>query len=151
MYLQDFPMLEIEKAVLRFNDGTILKGHISKFSSDSDMVTLLEAETAKEHTVDIHQLKAIFFVKSFCGDSGYREKKSYGMARPKGRKIFIKFKDGEGIVGFLEGHFPWGKGFFLSKQEAVLKGFFILPVDGDSNNLKVFVVSSSVIDVTVIP
>lgn len=144
-------MLEIEKAVLRFNDGKILKGRIRDFISDSDIVTLLEAETGYEHRVDIHHLKAIFIVRSFTGDSGHREKKSYGIAKPKGRKIFIKFKDGEDIVGFLEGNFPWKKGFFLSKSEDALKGFFILPVDGDSNNEKVFVVSSSVLAVTVVP
>jgi hypothetical protein len=144
-------MPDIEKAVLRFNDKRILKGRIRDFTSDSDIVTLLEAETGKEHTVDIHQLKAVFFVRTFRGNSGYREKKSYGISKQSGQKIFIKLKDGEGMVGFLEGHFPWEKGFFLSKHEDVAKGFFILPVDEDSNNIKAFVVSSSVIDVTVIP
>jgi hypothetical protein len=144
-------MHKTDKTVLRFNDGRILKGFVHDFTSETNVVTIQEAETDKISTVNIEQLKAIFFVRSFEGDRHYREKKSYGITRPKGRKIFIKFKDGEDIVGFLEGDFPWKKGFFLSKREDPLKGFFILPVDKDSNNVKVFVVSSSIIDVTVVP
>lgn len=144
-------MHETDKTVLRFNDGKILKGYISDFSPYGDVFTLQEAETGKALTVDINQLKAIFFVRSFVGDSQHREKKSYGTAKLKGHRIFIKFKDKEDMVGFLEGRFPWERGFFLSKQEDSVKGFFMLPVDENSNNVKVFVVSSSVIDVTVIP
>jgi len=54
-------------------------------------------------------------------------------------------------VGFLEGDVPWEKGFFLSKRGSNRKGFFLLPVDEDTNNIKVFVVSSSVDAVTVVP
>jgi hypothetical protein len=64
--------------------------------------------------------------------------------------VFVKFRDGESLLGFLEGDFPWEKGFFLSRQDKGLKGFFLLPVDEDANNIKVFVVSSSVVDVTVV-
>jgi len=46
---------------------------------------------------------------------------------------------------------PWERGFFLSKKDSDLKGFFLLPVDEDTNNIKVFVVASSVDDVTVVP
>lgn len=144
-------MHKTDKTVLRFNDGTILKGYITDFSPRSDTVTLQEVETGKKYTVDIHQLKAIFFVRSFEGDSRRRDKKSYGKAKPKGNKIFIKFKDNEHVIGFLESDLPWKKGFFLSKQEDITKGFFILPADEDSNNVKVFVFSSSVMDVTVVP
>jgi hypothetical protein len=142
---------DTDKTVLRFNDGRILRGYVRDFSPSADIVTFHEAETDKVLTVDIRQLKAVFFVKSFVGDSHYKEKKAYGISKLKGHKIFIKFKDKEDMVGFLEGDLPWEKGFFLSKHEDSVKGFFILPVDKDSNNIKVFVVSSSVIDVTVIP
>lgn len=140
------------KAVLRFIDGKILKGYLKEFSSDTDVVTLQETETNTVFTVNFDQLKAIFFVKSFEGNRDHREKKSYGITKQKGQKIFIKFTDNEDLVGFLDGPLPWKKGYFLSKNEgAAIKGFFILPVDPNSNNIKVFVVSSSVIDVTVMP
>jgi hypothetical protein len=63
----------------------------------------------------------------------------------------VKFRDGESMVGFLDGELPWDKGFFLSKQENGRKGFFLLPADTEGNNVRVFVVSSSVDDVTVVP
>ncbi len=144
-------MYKNSRAVLRFNDGKILKGFIIGFTSETDVVSIEEAETHKALTTDIHLLKAIFFVRSFEGNRHYREKKSYGLTRPKGRKIFIKFKDGEDMVGFLIGDVPWEKGFFLSKSDNAQKGFFISPADEDSNNEKVFVISSSVKDVTVMP
>jgi hypothetical protein len=102
------------------------------------------------HKVKVDELKAIFFVRTFKGDSRLRERKKYGISKPKGRRVFIKFKDGESMMGFLEGEVPWNRGFFLSKPDEDLKGFFLLPVDSDSNNEKVFVFSSSILDVTVV-
>jgi hypothetical protein len=55
------------------------------------------------------------------------------------------------MVGYLQGKVPWDKGFFLSKPDKVKKGFFLVPVDEDSNNIKVFVVYSAVKDITAIP
>lgn len=144
-------MHENDKAVLRFNDGKILKGYIREFAPDSAMVVLKGTETAETVSVDVQQLKAVFFVKSFAGNRSHREKKSYAATKPKGNKIFIKFTDGENFVGFLEGGLPWDKGFFLSSHEKAQKGFFMLPTDEDSNNMKVFVFAASVTDATVIP
>lgn len=143
-------MKDVQKAVLRFNDGRLMKGFLTDFSADLPEVTLKESETDSYVIVKTDELKAIFFVRSFEGKSGYHEKKVYGISRPRGHRVFIKFNDGEGLVGFLEGDIPWDKGFFLSKQDKSLKGFFLLPVDLDSNNLKVFVIASSVNDVTVV-
>lgn len=144
-------MNDTEKAVLRFNNGSLLKGNLKDFSAELTEVTLEEAETNKILTVKIDELKAIFFVRSFEGDRERKEKKSYGISRHRGQRIFIKFKDDESMIGFLEGDVPWERGFFLSKHDKGKKGFFLLPVDLDSNNTKVFVVASSIKDVTVVP
>jgi hypothetical protein len=140
-----------ERSVVRFNDGSILKGYLKVFSPDIDEVVLREVETDEVHTLRVDDMKAVFFVKSFEGDFDYREKKSYGIRKPTGNRVFVKFKDGERLVGFLDGKVPWEKGFFLSRKENDGKGFFLLPVDEDTNNIKVFVISSSVDDVTVVP
>lgn len=103
------------------------------------------------HTIPIEKLKAIFFVKTFKGDSKYREKKRYGLRQSEGRKIFVRFKDGESLVGYLQGDMPWDKGFFLSKPDKKKVGFFLVPVDVESNNIRVFIMSSSVRDITVLP
>ncbi len=140
-----------EKTVLRFNDGRLLRGYLEGFSPDRSEFKLEESATRRTHPVRLKDVKAVFFVRSFEGDSSYKEKKTYGVSKPKGHRAFIRFKDGESLVGFLEGDVPWDKGFFLSRQDKGPKGFFLLPVDEDANNKKVFVVASSVEDVTVVP
>jgi hypothetical protein len=145
-------MTEREKVVMRFNDGRVLKGYLSLFSPELPEAVLEEEGAARAHKVSLRDVKAVFFVKSFDGNRGYKERKTYGISRTKGRnKVFIKFNDGESLVGFLEGGVPWEKGFFLSRQGFGATGFFLLPVDDDTNNIKVFVVASSVSDVTVVP
>jgi hypothetical protein len=145
-------MSEREKTVMRFRDGRILKGYVKDFSPERNDVIFDEAGTGRVHTISLEDMKAVFFVRSFEGDDGYREKKSYGIRPTAGNRAFVRFKDGERMVGFLEGNVPWEKGFFLSgSEEGAGKGFFLLPVDEDANNVKVFVVSSSVDDVTVVP
>lgn len=143
--------VSMEKVVTRMIDGKLLKGYITEFSPEQSEVNIEEEATGDLHPVKIRDVKAVFFVKSFEGDNEYKERKSYGITKIKGKRVFVKFRDGEGLVGFLEGGVPWQRGFFLSKQESDLKGFFLLPVDEDTNNIKVFVVSSSVDAVTVVP
>lgn len=144
-------MSEREKAVVRFSSGLILKGFLKDFSTESNEIFLEEAETYKLHPVRMEEVKAIFFVKSFEGDQDYRERKSYANTEPKGQRLFIKFRDGESLVGFLEGEVPWERGFYLSRRDKGPKGFYLLPADAETNNTKVFVVASSVDDVTVVP
>jgi len=140
-----------ERSVVRLNDGSLLKGYLKDFSPRVEAIVLEEAETGKFHTFKTGEMKAVFFVKSFEGDIDYRDRKSYGVRKPVGNRVFVKFKDGERLVGFVDGKVPWEKGFFLSKKENEGKGFFLLPADEDTNNIKVFVISSSVDDVTVVP
>lgn len=142
---------ELIKVVFRFRNGEMKKGYLSEFSTFMKEAVLTEDSTGKNINVTIDELKAIFFVKSFEGDKEYKEKKSYGATSPKGHRVFIRFKDGEHMVGFLEGDVPWSHGFFLSKKADDSSGFFLLPVDTFSNNTKVFIISSSVNDVTVVP
>jgi len=145
-------MVHMQKIVLRFNTGKLLKGFIGDFTAYTDIVVVHDAVTDEEHKIPIVELKAIFFVKTFEGDRLYRDKKMYGISENVGRKVYIRFNDGESMIGFLEGDIPWEKGFHLSKKSAsALKGFFLIPVDSDSNNKKVFVVNSSIKDITLLP
>ena len=145
-------MADGEKAVLRFLDGTILKGYLEGFTEEATEITVHGLEAKTKTTVNADRLKAIFFVKTFEGDRRYSEKKSYGVRKPKGRRTFIKFKDGEDMVGFIDGNVPWEKGFFLSVQKTKkLKGFYLLPADEGSNNNRVFVFADAVRDVTIVP
>ena len=143
-------MYEGEMAVARFRDGKRVKGCVRDFSIDSDLVVLEDEQTSKERRVSIDELKAVFFVKSFMGTSEYVEKKIFGIRKNIGKKVFVKFFDNESLIGFIDGVVPWDKGFSLSKLGEKAKGFFLTPVDGDSNNDKVFVIASSIKDIQII-
>lgn len=142
---------EGEKVVCRFADGRTVKGYLQDFNPEMPELIVRDGAEGKGLAVSMDELKAVFFVRTFEGDNRYREKKSYGTGRAKGTRVFIKFKDGESLVGFLEGAVPWKRGFFLSRSEMSQQGFFLLPVDEGANNVKVFVVAAAVNDVTVMP
>jgi hypothetical protein len=145
-------MAEGERAVLRFLDGTILKGYLDGFTGEASEITVHAVGTENTIIVSADSLKAIFFVKTFEGDRQYNEVKAYGIRKPRGHRTFIKFNDGEDMVGFIEGKVPWEKGFFLSDHKMMkLKGFYLLPADESSNNNRVFVFTRAIRDVTVVP
>lgn len=133
-----------QKVILRFVDGKIIRGYIDNFSPSDEVVSIVD-ESSKSQTVNINELKAIFFVKTFEGDKSYSERKAFTQTTIPGKRVFVRFKDGESMVGYIEGNVPWEKGFFLEQKKG---GFFLIPVDNKSNNIKVFVVASSVQDVT---
>ena len=142
-------MTEGEKVVVRFRDGKLMKGYLREFSVKSDMVTFVGQNTGDALKVPVDELKAVFFVKHFDGFHEYVEKKAFGIRKLRGCKVFVKFKDNETLVGIIEGDLPWDKGFSLAKLGETAKGFFLIPVDGDSNNEKIFVVGSAIQDITI--
>jgi len=143
-------MGDVEKVVARFNNGQILKGHVRDFEACSETVTVEDPGTHTVHKISIDELKAVFFVKTFTGRSEYVEKKTFGIRKNPGRKVFVKLKDNETLVGYIDGDIPWVKGFSLAKEGNEAKGFFLVPVDSESNNIKVFVVGTSIQDVTIV-
>jgi small nuclear ribonucleoprotein (snRNP)-like protein len=118
-------MSEDEKVVIRFLNGRLLKGQLREFSIESQKIVLDDFDKGVRQTISVDELKAIFFVRSFEGHSEYREIKKYITSQREGRKIFIKFKDGESMVGYLQGDIPWNKGFFLSKPDEKKQDFFL--------------------------
>ena len=138
--------MDRQKVVLRFIDGRIVKGLLDEFSPKDDSI-LIGEESGAAQRFGMDELKAIFFVRTFEGDRTRAEKKSFKKEKPPGKRVFVKFKDGESMVGYVEGEVPWEKGFFLEPAKG--KGFFLIPVDDASNNTKVFVIAQSVWEVTV--
>ncbi|MEP7382039.1 MAG: hypothetical protein ABI910_10155 [Gemmatimonadota bacterium] len=119
--------------VARYSDGRLLKGSTldvdpkrEKFhvrSDDESMTQVLLAE-----------LKALFFVKSLDGDAAHVEGQEIAPVDPRlrgSRVIEVTFHDGEKIVGLCTRYPP--KGAY----------FFIVPVDSDSNNLRILINSAA--------
>jgi Family of unknown function (DUF6982) len=128
--------MDAVKVVVRYADGKVIKGYTQDFFPNKDRFHLQPHEKSPDQNtrlVLLKDLKAIFFVKDFDGDSAYDERRQFGEGdKPQGRKMEILFKDGEKLVGSTLGYEP-------SRP-----GFFIQPVDGQSNNMRVLVVQAYV-------
>jgi len=108
--------------------GELTKGITNDFFPNKDFFHLKDNATGELLEIDIFDLKAIYFVKTFEGDSSYREK--YDIERTGfGKKIKVHFKDGETLIGYTQGFSP------------NRSGFFVFPADPNSNNDRVFVVT----------
>lgn len=121
------------KAVVAFLDGRRLKGYIYNFSAQKDCFRLfLEHDTLQREGADVQikDLKAIFFAKDFVGNKEYTE--SQILTSQNGcRKAEVTFQDGEKLVGTTDAY------------NAQKIGFFLVPADPRSNNLRVFVITKN--------
>ena len=88
---------------------------------------------AEDIEVSVKELKAVFFVRTFEGDPAYDESKDLYQARPPDtRKVSVRFRDGEELVGHTRQ---------LDRHRA---GLFFTPLDPRSNNLRVFAVFDAI-------
>lgn len=121
--------METNKVVVRFKDGSIMKGKTSDFFPNKTSFHL-ETLNGEIKTIDVEQLKAFFWVKDYEGTKNYDEDYEDEIAGT-GRKINVKFSDGESIIGYTLGYSPDRQGFFMT------------PADLKSNNQRIFVVKSA--------
>jgi hypothetical protein len=120
--------------VARFLDGRVLKG--TSLDVDPARPTFHvrppEGSTAE---VKLTELKALFFVRSLDGDMARHETHTLDPADPRSHgstAVSLTFPDGEVMLG-LTNRFPPNRPFF-----------FVVPVDPESNNLRVLVNRSAV-------
>ncbi len=136
--MMDGVTTERNRIVVHFKDGRLVKGYTHDFNPVKDSFhinTELGQDKGKITEVFCPNLKAIFFVKTLEGNANYKEKKRFDevdTTNLRGIKIKIEFNDGEVMCGISLGY---------SKNR---KGFFIIPVDPQSNNERVYVIASSV-------
>jgi hypothetical protein len=126
--------MEPIKVVLRFADGTILKGYVRHLDPHRPTFRFqVDAEGTFFHEMQVDGLKALFLVKSFEGDPNYRERNEYveGNMLCKS-KAEVTFRDGEIMTGWIVGYHPEQPGFFLR------------PADSQGNNILVLAGSSAV-------
>jgi hypothetical protein len=128
---------ERKKIVIRYADGKLVKAYTNDSALEKTLFRFRPLDPAGSGIaveVSLQELKAVFFVKDFCGNPTYREKKYFTeRQQPAGRKVEVTFvDDDELLVGSTSGCDP-GRA-----------GFFITPADPNSNNEKIFVVSSAI-------
>jgi len=88
--------------------------------------------------VRFRQLKALFFVASLEGNSSREDVRGFVQGpeeTPQGKKIAIRFRDGELMCGYT---LTW------SPER---DGFFIFPADAHANNQRVFVLSAATAEI----
>lgn len=125
----------MNKVVVRFADGRIVKGTTADFVPTKDLFHLNPVtDTAGAKLIEINksELKALFFVKDFEGDSRHVESNAFiPSSPPAGRKIRVEFNDGEILVGTTTGYQP-GR-----------PGFFVMPADSSSNMERCYIVTAA--------
>src|SRR5262245_40956491 len=122
-----------QKVVARYTDGRLVKGYAFDFRPPQPRFHLFSSPSAIEPSVPIllRELKAVFFVRDFDGNPARRDRKlSTGQGRPE-RAVEVRFRDGEVIEGIVEG------------DSVDDPGFFLVPTDTGSNNLRVYVVTAA--------
>ena len=127
----------LNKVVVAYLDGRRLHGSVYDFSPLKDTFRLVQERDLpqkKSTEISLKDLKAVFFVKDFRGNSKYKESRKIEDGKP-GRRVEVSFFDGEKIVGTTQAHHPDHK------------GFFVFPADAKSNSLRIFVVNWNVRDV----
>lgn len=130
------------KIVIRYQDGRINKGVTTNFGFNKEFFHLTSVNAlpdTKPTKVSLQDLKAVFFVKTFGGNPEYKDKNEFnGVKMAAQRKIKVTFKDGEVLMGTTYDYKPGSS------------GFFIFPVDPQSNIDRCFIISASTKEVSFI-
>lgn len=116
--------------VVHDSNGRILKGKTGDFSPNKDVFHLQEQNNDEMLQIHMHDLKAVYFVKSFEGNAKYTEKNDVER-NGFGKKIRVQFEDGEVQYGYTQGYTP------------NRPGFLVFPCDPDSNNERIFVIAGA--------
>ena len=121
------------KVVVRYQDGSTLKGFTHDFGPDKASFHVIEKLTGRRtKVVNITRLKAVFFVKSFEGNRMRVTDPDWEwLQKVPGLKVKVTFEDGEVIFGTSSAY---------NKRR---RGFFIRPADAEGNNERLYVVTNS--------
>ena len=122
------------KVVARYLNGQVVKGFTTDFSPFKDRFHLVPEGRPGLQPLDVSlsELKGLFFVKDFRGDRRHVKSNAFhpGHVQP-GKRIQIRFKDGELLLGVTQGFQP------------NRPGFFVLPADPAGNSDRCFVVTAA--------
>ena len=131
-------MADINKVVVHSLAGKLLKGTTQDFFPNRPTFHVIPVDGGAAMEVRVKQLKAVFFVKDFVGDRTRRDVRGFISApteTAQGKKLAVRFKDGELFCGYSLSYSPERDGFFM------------FPADAGSNNIRVFVVTSATAEV----
>ena len=119
-----------QMVVAHYRNGTLVKGTTTDFNQARHKFHIVEEGSGDKREVGLGELKAVFFVNTLEGQPGHVERTDVER-KGLGRKIQVRFKDGETMVGYTSAYSPGRPAFFL------------FPSDPDSNNQRVFIITDS--------
>lgn len=122
----------MNKLVIHLVNGEIAKGYSSNFAPHKPSFHLKlagEGPVCIEH-VFFDKLKAVFFVKNFRGDPSTIDSHNFTSAPVSGKHLVVYFYDGEKFYGVSD---------TVHRDRT---GFFINPIDPNSNIIRAFVINS---------
>lgn len=128
------------KIVVHMKDGSVHKGVTQDFQPGSGSFHVLPAEGGGvPRRVSVEAMKALFYVKDYVGNRDFVARQQFDEAHRSGRKAILTFLDGETMWGML------GEGGDTDP------GFYFFPLDEQDNNIRIFVVRSSLQEMRLVP
>lgn len=130
------------RVVAHFTDGKVVKGTTDDFLPSRPTFHLHPVGSNAVQEVQSRLLKAVFFVKDFAGNPARNEARGFGTSPTEtnqGKKIAVRFKDAEVLCGYTLAFTPERTGFFM------------LPADSGSNNIRIFVLKHATQEIAVGP
>lgn len=131
-------MSEINKVVVHSMAGKLLKGTTQDFFPNRPIFHVQPNDGKPPVEVKTMQLKAVFFVKDYAGSPHRKDVRGFINApgeTAQGKKLAVRFKDGELLCGYSLSY------------SADRDGFFMFPSDAGSNNMRIYVVTSACAEV----
>jgi hypothetical protein len=122
------------KVVARYADGRLVKGYTFDFGPSQPRFHVFAQPSASGPStlVLVRDLKALFFVRDLVGNPARRDGQEFPPGdAAAGRHVEVRFRDGEVIVGTAD------------SPTTDPMGFFLVPADHESNNLRVYVVAAA--------
>jgi hypothetical protein len=133
-------MNETNRVVAHFLDGRVLKGTTRDFFPDRPLFHLSAIGSEALQPVKCELLKALFFVKNLEGQRTRLDLPGFAHGpgeASRGKKVAVRFRDGELLCGYTLSFDPDRPGFFL------------LSAEPRSNNIRVFVLIHATKEVAV--
>ena len=131
-------MAELNRVVAHFLDGRLVKGTTQDFFPNKASFHLQPVDGNPTVEVRCKGLKALFFVRDYAGNAQRRDLRGF-LAAPgetaQGKKLAVRFKDGELLCGYSLSYMPDREGFFM------------FPADSASNNLRIYVLAAATVEV----
>jgi hypothetical protein len=131
----------MNKVVVHTALGEVIKGYTGDFASHkpSFLLSSEEGKLRMNQIIELKTLKAVFFVKTFDGNFLHRMVHDFEDITCYGKKVAVVFQDGEKLFGRVE----------TLHYDPEHSGFFLFPLDPNSNTIRVFVLNSFIVSVEI--